>query len=99
MGAGEDFFRLNDLRNLRLTWIGFSVEDVNARRAEARYDQITPLDVRMRRIRAQCRTTGIPSKVVQFIARPGHLHLADALPVGGRVGSHIHYGHYIGTPI
>ena len=67
--------------------VGLGVDDVDARGAEPRHDQVAPLDVRMRRVRAEHRGAGVPAEVVELVPGVGHLDLADELAVGagGRV--------------
>ncbi len=49
-GLLGDLLRLDHLDDLRLARVGLGVEDVDARGAQARHDQVAPLDVRMRRV-------------------------------------------------
>src|SRR5215510_4103029 len=62
--AAKDFLRLDHFDDFRLAGVWFRVENVNARRAQSGHNQIAPLDVRVRRIRAQRRAACIPAKVV-----------------------------------
>ncbi len=79
--ARSDFFRLNDFDDLRLARIGLDVEDVDTRRAKAGDDEIAALDVRMRRVRAERGTAGVPAEVVEFIADVRHGHATDDLGI------------------
>src|SRR6185369_13105374 len=60
ISARENFLRLDDFDDLWLPWVGLRIDDVNPRRADTRYNQVPPFNVRMRRIRTQCRTARIP---------------------------------------
>src|SRR5258708_932000 len=79
--ARKNFLRLYHFDDLRISRVGLRIDDVNTRGADTRHDQVTPFDVRMRRIRAERRTTRVPTKVMQFIAKLWHLHLADSLSI------------------
>jgi hypothetical protein len=61
------FLGLDGPDQLRMGWIGLRIQDVETRRPDAWDDKITPLDVRMRGIGAQARTTGIPTKVMKLV--------------------------------
>ena len=87
--ARKNFFRLDHFDHLRFSRIGLRVDNVNARRAQPRHNQVTTLDVRMRGVRAKGRTARIPTKVMQLVAKLRHLDLTDALAVGARVGINI----------
>ena len=82
--------RLDHLDDPRLPRIGLRVEDVNARRVDARHDQIPPLHVRMRRVRAQAGTAGVPAEVMQLVAGVRHVGLADETAVAVRLGIDVH---------
>jgi hypothetical protein len=74
------FDRLDELRRPR---IGLRVEDVDPRRAQARHDQIPPLDVRMRRPGTQGRAARVPAEMVQLVASVRHGDAIDDGTVGG----------------
>src|SRR6478752_9911436 len=65
--ACKNLLRFDYFDDLRFSWIGLRIDDVNPRRADTRHDQITTLDVRMRRVRTQRRTARIPSEMMQLI--------------------------------
>ena len=69
--------RLDHLHDLRLPRIGLRVEDVNPRRVDPRHDQVAPLHVRMRRVRAEARAARVPAEVMQLVAGVRHVGLAD----------------------
>ncbi len=48
-----DLLGLDHLHDLRITRIGFGIEDVQSRRAQARHDEVAPLHMRVRGVRAQ----------------------------------------------
>ena len=87
--ARENFLRLDDFDDLRFSWVGLRIDDVNTRRADTWHNQVTPLDVRMWRVRTQRRTARIPTEVMQLVTKFWHPDLADALPVRGRLGINI----------
>src|SRR5262245_37654983 len=53
-GPGEDFFWLNRPHDLWLPRVGLGVDDMDSRRAQPRDYQVTPLDMRVGRVGAQC---------------------------------------------
>jgi len=69
---------------------GLGVDYVNSGGADPRHNQVTPFDVRMRRIWAKRRAARIPTEVVQLIAKLWHLHFADALPIRPRLRINIY---------
>ena len=83
-GAGENFFRLNDLNDLKLLRIRLSVNDMDAGRTQSRDNQEAPFKVGVRSIRAQGRTAGVPAEVMQFVADVGEIQAADHAAVRGR---------------
>src|SRR5690606_6422057 len=52
-------------------------DDEDVRGADARYDEVPSLDVRLWRIRAEVRAARVPAEVVQLVAAVGELDLAD----------------------
>ncbi len=72
-----DLLGFDHLDDRGLARIGLGVEDVNARGAQARHDQIAPLHVRMWRVGAQARRAGVPSEMMQLVADIGHRRIAD----------------------
>ena len=81
-GLVGDFVRLNHPDDLRISRIGLGVEDVNARRPQARHHQIAALDMRMRRVGTQAGGASIPAEMMQLITGVGHRRRADDLGVG-----------------
>ena len=71
-GLFGDLLRLDHLDDLRVPRIGLGVEDVDARRAQPRHDQIAPLDMRMRRVRAEAGRAGVPAEMMQLVAGVRH---------------------------
>ncbi len=84
-------FRLDHFDDLRFLRIGLGVYDMDTRRVDPRHDQVAAFDVRMRRVRAKARTTGVPSEVVQFIAYVGHVQLAHQSAVSVRLWVDVDY--------
>ena len=89
--ARENFLRFDDFNDLRFPRVGLRIDDVNPGRPDPRHNQVTPFDVRMRRVRTQRRTARIPPEMMQLIAKLRHLHLPDALTVCGRLRINIHH--------
>ena len=85
-GPLDDFFGLDHLGDRRASQVGLRVDDVDARGAEARHDEIAPLDVRVGRIGAEARAASIPSIMVQLVAELRHFDLADDRGIAGRAG-------------
>src|SRR6476619_3260002 len=54
----KNFLRLDDFDDLWFPRVGLRIDNVNTRRADTWPDEITPFDVRMRRIRTQRRAAG-----------------------------------------
>ena len=82
--ARKNFLRFDHFDDLWFPRVGLRIDDVNTRGTDTRHNQVTPFDVRMRRVRTERRTARVPTEVVQFIAKFWHLDLADALAVCGR---------------
>ena len=74
--------RLNRLDDLRAARVRLRVHDVHARRLQARHQQVAPLDVRVRHVRAERRAAGVPAEMVQLVADVRQIEPADNLPVG-----------------
>ena len=79
-------FRLDHLHDLWRPRIGLRVENVNARRVDARHDQIPPLHVRMRRVRAEAGAAGVPAEMMEFVPAVRHVGLSDQTAVALRSG-------------
>src|ERR1700756_1465158 len=73
----REFFGLDHLHDLGLTGIRLRVEDVNARRPDAGYDQVPALHVRMRSLRAEASTARVPTEVVKLIVAAEKISLTD----------------------
>jgi hypothetical protein len=93
-GLGKNLFRFDDLVDLRLQRL-LHVDDVNARRADARDDQVAPLQKGMAAQRRQRRRTGVPAEMVKLVALVGHDDLVNDLAVGLGRGIHVHDGHSV----
>ena len=79
--------------------VGLGVDDVDARGAEAGHDQVAPLDMRVRRVRAEHRGAGVPAEVMQLVAGVGHLDFPDELAVGARGGIDVDDGDGVGPVV
>src|SRR5436190_12987539 len=90
ISACENFFRLEHFNDLWFSRIGFCIDDVNARRAQAGHNQVTALDVWVRRIRAKRRAACIPTEMMQLITKLRHCNLADMPAIGARVRINVH---------
>src|SRR5713101_5687632 len=54
------------------------------------HNEITALDMRVRRIRTEGGTAGIPAEVMKFIAEFRHGYLANLLTIGRRLRVNVH---------
>ena len=84
-GPGRHLLGVDRPDQCRLPRIGLRIEDVDVRRPQARRDEVPAFDVRMGRIRAEARAAGVPSEVMQLVARARHGHPADDLRIGRRL--------------
>jgi hypothetical protein len=85
-GALEHLLGLDRLDQPRSMRVVLGVEDVDPRGAQARDDQVAPLEVRMRGVGTQRGAAHVPAEVVQLVAGLGHVEGVDDLSVRGRVG-------------
>ena len=95
-GLVGDLLGLDHLDDLGLLGVRLGIEDMDARGAQARHHQVAPLRVRVRCVGAQARGAGVPAEVVQLVALVGHLHVADDLGVGLRLGIDVDHGDRVG---
>ena len=84
-GAAYPVFSCTSAPSITLTsigfrWIGLGVENVNARRAGARHDEVAAIDVRVRAVGTEARAARIPPEVVQLVVGVRELRLVDQLP-------------------
>ena len=91
-GARRDLGGLDDLDDLGLLRVGLGVEDVNARRSQARHNEITALHMGMRRVGAEARRAGVPAEMMQLVAGVRHGDRVDDLRIARRFGIDIHHG-------
>ena len=78
------FMRLDHLYDLRLAWVGFRIDDVDARGTQSGNDQVSSFHVRMRSVGAQSGTAGIPPEVMQLITPVRHVDPTHDLPIAFR---------------
>src|SRR5919202_1755974 len=83
----------------RLSRVGLGVDDVHARRAQTRDDQIPALYVRVGCVGAKRRAAGVPAEVVQLIAGSRHLHAPDDLTVSLRARIGIEDSERVRAPV
>src|SRR5438552_14893756 len=76
-GAVGNLLGLDRVDELRLLRIGLDVEDVDARRAKARHQQVPALEMRVRSVGTQGGAAHIPAEVVELIAYVGRVDAAD----------------------
>ena len=76
-GALGHLLRLDHSYDLWILRVGLGVQDMDARRAEARHHQIAALDMGVRCVGTQARRAGVPAKVMQLVAGLGHRCRAD----------------------
>ena len=91
VSARKNFFRFDHFDDLRFSRIGLGVDDVNMRGANSRHNQVTALDVWMRRVRAKRRTACIPAEMMKLIAKLRHPDLAYLPTVSARVWINVDY--------
>ena len=85
----EDFLGLDDLMDLGLRWMGLGVHHIDARRADARNDQIAALEEGVAGERRQGRRAGVPAEMMKFVALVGHRHRMNDLAVSRRAALHV----------
>lgn len=73
----DDLFRLDDLEDFQVARIWLGLDDIDARRTQSGHDEITPLDMRMRSVRARAGAASVPTEMVQLIAGMRQVELAD----------------------
>ena len=83
-------FRLGDgeavAHQLGLLRVGLDVEAGEVGGAQPRHDQVAPLDMRVRRVRAQAGRAGVPAEMVQLVARRRHVGLTHDTAIVRRRG-------------
>src|SRR5712692_11090336 len=62
--AAHDRLSFDHLHDLRPARIRFCVDNVDARRSDPRYNQVSSFHVRMGRVRAQARAAGVPTEMM-----------------------------------
>ena len=90
-GLGGQLLRLDHLDDLRGARIGLGVEDVDARGAQSRHDEVAPLHMRVRHVRAEAGRAGVPAEMVQLVARVRHRHGVEDASVARRRRVDIHH--------
>jgi len=95
-GLCQDLPGLDGLHEARRSGIGLGVEDVNPGGPKPGNDQVSPLDVGMRRVGTERRAARVPAEVVQLVADVGHLHPAYDLPAAARRRVHVHHHEGVG---
>src|SRR4029079_6527534 len=85
-GARDPLVALDRAGDLRRQRVGLGVDQVDAGRAQAGYDQIAALDVRARRGGAQGGAAGVPAEVVELVAGGPHLERRDDRAAAARAG-------------
>ena len=88
-GLPEHLLRLDDLVDLRLRRMRLRIDHVDARGADARDDQVAPLEEGVAGERRQGRRAGVPAEMVKLVALVGHRHRVDDLAVCRRAGLHV----------
>ncbi len=81
--------------DVRLAGIGLGVEDVGARRADPRHDQVAALEHPLVALVAERARAGVPAEVMELVAGGRQLGPADHVSVGGRVGVAVDHGHRV----
>src|ERR1700738_2166373 len=93
----RDGLGLNHLYDFWFSRIGLGIDNVNPRRSNPRHDQIAPLRVRVRSIRAKASAASVPAEVMQFVTDIRHLHLSDQLAVARRRWIYVHYANRVSS--
>ena len=89
----------NHLDEFRFPRVRFRINDVDPRRLNPRHDQVPPLRVRMRHVRAQASAAGVPAEMVQFISGVGHLQAPNHSAISARRRVHIHHTQRVGSSV
>ena len=92
----EHLFGLDDLVNGCLGGIGLHIHNIQARGAEPGDDQVAPLEERVAGQRRQGRRAGVPTAMVELVARVRHRHRVDDLAKGGRAGLDVDHRERVG---
>src|SRR6202521_3379091 len=79
--------------------VRFRIQDVNPRRSDARYDQVTTLHMRVRVLRGEARAARVPAKVMQLVIVVGKITLADELAISGGTRIDVNNAHGVALPI
>src|ERR1700730_14298479 len=79
--------------------VRFRIQDVNPRRSDARYDQVTTLHMRVRVLRAEARAACVPAKVMQLVIVVGKINLTDELAISGGPRIDVDNAHGVAPPI
>ena len=95
-GPLAQLLRPENLGDLRGRGVGLGVEHVQARRAQARDDQVAPVAVIMPAARAQRARARVPAEVMQLVAQVGQLGEPDHRAVGRGQRVHVDHGHRVG---
>ena len=93
-----DLLGLDHLHDLRIARIGLGIEDVQSRRAQARHDEVAPLHVRVRGVRAQARGTRIPTEVMKLVADIRHVDLGNDLRITRGLRVDVDHGYCVRFP-
>ena len=98
-GARGQRLRLNHLHDLRIARIRLGVDDMDARRVDARHHQVAAFHMGMRSVRAQAGAACVPAEMMQLVAGMRHVHLADDMAVAGGCGIDVHDAHRVVTAV
>jgi hypothetical protein len=90
---------IDHLHDGRLPGIGLGVQHVDAGRVDAAGDEIPPLHVGMRRVRAQARAAGVPAEVMELVADVRHVGLPDQAAVARRLRVEVEDPHRVGLAL
>src|SRR5690606_29195739 len=71
-GTLGDLAWLDHLHDLRVSGIGLGIEDVDARGAQPRHDEIAALSMRMRSVRTETGRACVPAEMMELVAGVGH---------------------------
>src|SRR5262245_2672404 len=88
--ARSQRLRLNHLHDLRFARIRFGVDDMDARRIDTSYHQVSAFRMGTPRVRAQPGPACVPPEMMQLVAGIRHVHLADNIAVTRGFGIDVH---------
>ena len=84
-GSRRDILRRYHAHDFGTYGVILDIDHMHSRRTQPGHQQVATLDMRMRRIGTKRGAAGVPTEVMQLIAKPWHLGAADYCAVGLRL--------------